>query len=109
MGRDLVPNPVGVGRPARRVDQLRGGEPCSHPEQAGSHRGGDRRGPTTPGRGLLRSETIQQVSHRAFEQRCASSRNHDRPTISPRESMSMRVAAGLALKPGMVRISPQIG
>lgn len=106
---DLVADPVGVGRPARRVDQLRGGEPRNHPEQAGGHRGGDRRSATGPRRGLLRGEAIEQFRDRAVEQRGAASRNHDRPTISPRESMSMRVAPGLALKPGIVRISPQIG
>ncbi len=34
---------------------------------------------------------------------------YERPTISPSSSRSMRRAAGLAPRPGMVRISPQIG
>src|SRR5215510_5129745 len=34
---------------------------------------------------------------------------HDSPTISPWESRSIRAAAGFADRPGIVRMSPQIG
>jgi hypothetical protein len=35
--------------------------------------------------------------------------NYDKPTMFPFSSMSMRVALGLEGRPGIVRISPQIG
>ena len=34
---------------------------------------------------------------------------HESPTISPSSSMSIDMAAALALSPGIVRMSPQIG
>ncbi len=39
----------------------------------------------------------------------AGSADQDNPTISPLSSMSMRSAAGADERPGMVRMSPQMG
>ena len=49
------------------------------------------------------------VLGRALPTRGQSLRVYERPTISPSSSMSIRSAAGCEPRPGIVRMSPQIG
>jgi len=59
--------------------------------------------PPPPGVGVLAASPARKSS-RVTREGC-----YDKPTTWPSSSMSIRTAAGLALSPGMVRMSPQIG
>lgn len=105
---------VGPLRYLVRIGQRGEAEPGSHRAQPGGegdrHRGA---GPSAeggfvvgpPGRGSATVARPGRCSARSRRQ-C---RDHDRPTSSPSESMSMRSAAAEVPSPGMVRISPQLG
>jgi glutamate:Na+ symporter, ESS family len=96
-------------RPCPLIAQLGRSRCCSAPRRcwcsgsssgcAGSARAGDERG----------ADQLSTVRSAGSVPPVPRSARQDRPTISPSASRSMRCAAGLRPRPGIVRISPQIG
>ena len=90
------------GQPGR-VDEVVGGRTGGHTGQSGGEGDGHGRRSAAAGGGFVGRHRIQKAGQGLFQV------GQDNPTISPRSSMSMLSAAGCALKPGIVRMSPQIG
>src|SRR5215211_5971599 len=84
------------------------GKPGSHCRESGCEGNGHggRRAPT--GRRLAGSHHVHEAAQRQLRV-VGYGICHESPTTSPLSSKSMRVAAGVALRPGIVRISPQRG
>jgi hypothetical protein len=107
-GHDPAPQffrPVG-DRPG--VVEILRREPGGHGRKGGGEGNGHSRRRAPAGRRLAGGHHVQKAGQRQF---CIVRYDvrHESPTTSPFSSMSMRVAAGVTLRPGIVRISPQRG
>ena len=105
----LLAEPVRLVGEGACVLQTARGEPGGHARERGGEGHGYGGGCATAGGRFSGRREFQEPAQRFLQvTRTGGLFTHARPTISPRSSMSMRVAAGTGLRPGMVRTSPQI-
>lgn len=92
------------------VGQLPGREAGGHAREGGGQRNGHRRGGAPAGSRFTRDREVQKPVQRKVEVAIVGGNfAQNNPTTSPFSSMSILSAAGWALRPGIVRMSPHIG